>query len=193
MNPFPDAVKIVEVGPRDGLQNEPAQVPTAVKIELIDRLAATGLRTVEATSFVSPKAIPQLADAAEVMAGIERREGVTYPVLVPNLQGLERAIEAGADEVAVFTAASETFNQRNVRASIRESLQRFRPVAERARDAGLRVRGYLSCVLGCPYEGAIPPGRVVYLAETLREPDCFVHNASARSRAKAPPSAVHCE
>lgn len=173
MKPLPDSVRIVEVGPRDGLQNESEPVPTAAKIALIDRLSATGLRTIEATSFVSPKAIPQLADAADVMAGIERREGVTYPVLVPNLQGLERAIEAGADEVAVFTAASETFNQRNIKASIRESLERFRPVVQRARDADLRIRGYLSCVLGCPYEGSIPPSRVAYLAETLIGMGCY--------------------
>ena len=173
MKPLPDSVRIVEVGPRDGLQNESEPVPTAAKIALIDGLSATGLRTIEATSFVSPKAIPQLADAADVMAGIERREGVTYPVLVPNLQGLERAIDAGADEVAVFTAASETFNQRNIKASIRESLERFRPVVQRARDADLRIRGYLSCVLGCPYEGSIPPSRVAYLAETLIGMGCY--------------------
>ena len=173
MNPLPDSVRIVEVGPRDGLQNESEPVPTAAKIALINRLSATGLRTIEATSFVSPKAIPQLADAADVMAGIERREGVSYPVLVPNLRGLERAIESGANEVAVFTAASETFNQRNINASIRESLERFRPVVERARDADLRIRGYLSCVLGCPYEGTIPPSRVAYLAETLIGMGCY--------------------
>ena len=173
MNPLPDSVRIVEVGPRDGLQNESGKVPTAAKIALVDRLSGTGLSTIEATSFVSPKAIPQLADAADVMAGIERREGVTYPVLVPNLDGLERAIEAGAGEIAVFTAASETFNQRNIRATIRESLERFRPVVERARDADLRIRGYLSCVLGCPYEGPIPPARVAYLAETLIGMGCY--------------------
>jgi isopropylmalate/homocitrate/citramalate synthase len=173
MNPLPDAVKIVEVGPRDGLQNESGHVSTAVKIELIDRLAATGLPTVEATSFVSPKAIPQLADAAEVMAGIERRAGVAYPVLVPNVEGLARALAAGVEEIAFFTAASETFNQRNIRASIRESLERFGQVAARAREAGLRMRGYISCVLGCPYEGDIPPSRVVYLAETLVGMGCY--------------------
>src|SRR5690606_22950452 len=151
----PRQVRIVEVGPRDGLQNESAMVSTADKIELIDRLSATGLQTVEATSFVSPKWVPQLADAAEVYAGISRRDGVGYPVLVPNLQGYERAHAAGADEVAVFTAASEAFNRRNTNAGIDESLARFAPVLERARADGVRVRGYVSTVLGCPYQGAV--------------------------------------
>ncbi len=173
MEALPDSVRIVEVGPRDGLQNEREQVPTEAKIEFIDRLSETGLRSIEATSFVSPGAIPQLADAAEVMAGIRRRDGVTYPVLVPNRAGLERAIEAGAEEIAVFTAASETFNRRNINASIRESIDRFRPVAERAREEGLRMRGYVSCVLGCPYEGEVPAARVVYLAETLVGLGCY--------------------
>ncbi len=173
MEALPDSVRIVEVGPRDGLQNEREQVPTEAKIEFIDRLSQTGLLSIEATSFVSPGAIPQLADAAEVMAGIRRRDGVTYPVLVPNRAGLERAIEAGAEEIAVFTAASETFNRRNINASIRESIDRFRPVAERAREEGLRMRGYVSCVLGCPYEGEVPAARVVYLAETLVGLGCY--------------------
>jgi hydroxymethylglutaryl-CoA lyase len=173
METLPDSVRIVEVGPRDGLQNEREQVPTEAKIEFIDRLSETGLRSIEATSFVSPGAIPQLADAAEVMAGIRRRDGVAYPVLVPNRAGLERAIEAGAEEIAVFTAASETFNRRNINASIRESIDRFRPVAERAREEGLRMRGYVSCVLGCPYEGEVPAARVVYLAETLVGLGCY--------------------
>jgi hydroxymethylglutaryl-CoA lyase len=173
MEALPESVRIVEVGPRDGLQNEPGEVPTAAKIELIDRLSETGLRTIEATSFVSPRAIPQLADAAEVMAGIRRRDGVAYPALVPNLAGLERALAAGVEEIAVFTAASETFNRRNINASIRESLDRFRPVAERARAEGLRMRGYVSCVLGCPYEGEVPASRVVYLAETLVGMGCY--------------------
>jgi hydroxymethylglutaryl-CoA lyase len=173
MEALPDSVRIVEVGPRDGLQNEREQVPTEAKIELIDRLSETGLRSIEATSFVSPGAIPQLADAGEVMAGIRRRDGVAYPVLVPNRAGLERAIEAGAEEIAVFTAASETFNRRNINASIRESIDRFRPVAERARAEGLRMRGYISCVLGCPYEGEVPAARVVYLAETLVGLGCY--------------------
>ncbi len=166
-------VRIVEVGPRDGLQNESAMVPTAAKIELVDRLSATGLRTVEATSFVSPKWVPQLADAAEVFAGIARRPGVAYPVLVPNLQGYERARAVGADEVAVFTAASEAFNRRNTNAGIDESLERFAPVLERARVDGVRVRGYVSTVLGCPYQGAVPLADVVRVARTLHAMGCY--------------------
>nr|WP_202844941.1 hydroxymethylglutaryl-CoA lyase [Luteimonas saliphila] len=170
---MPARVRIVEVGPRDGLQNEPAQVPTAAKIELIDRLSATGLQTIEATSFVSPKWVPQLADAAEVFAGIDRRPGIAYPVLVPNLRGYERARAAGASEVAVFTAASEAFNRRNTNAGIDESLQRFVPVLERARDDGVRVRGYVSTVLGCPYQGAVPLGDVVRVAKALHAMGCY--------------------
>jgi len=173
MNEHPDQVKIVEVGARDGLQNEARPVPTDVKIELINRLSATGLPAIEATSFVSPKAIPQLADAREVMAGITRSEETAYPVLVPNLRGFEDAVAAGASEVAVFTAASETFNQRNINATTRESLDRFRPIADRARELGVRMRGYLSCVLGCPYEGKISPNRVVYLAEAMIGMGCY--------------------
>lgn len=170
---IPGGVRIVEVGPRDGLQNESALVPTAAKIELIDRLSATGLRTVEATSFVSPKWVPQLADAAEVYAGIHRREGVRYPVLVPNLQGYERARAVGADEVAVFTAASEAFNRRNTNAGIDESLERFAPVFERARADGVRVRGYVSTVLGCPYQGEVPLADVVRVARSLHAMGCY--------------------
>ena len=166
-------VRIVEVGPRDGLQNESAMVPTAAKIELVDRLSATGLRTVEATSFVSPKWVPQLADAAEVFAGIARRPGVAYPVLVPNLQGYERARAVGADEVAVFTAASEAFNRRNTNAGIDESLERFAPVLERARVDGVRVRGYVSTVLGCPYQGEVPLADVVRVARALHAMGCY--------------------
>ena len=151
-----DFVRIVEVGPRDGLQNEKTLVATADKIALIDRLTATGLRSIEATSFVSPKWIPQLADAAEVYTGITRREGVAYPVLVPNEQGYERARAVGATEVAVFTAASEAFNKRNINATIDESLARFAPVLARAAADGVRVRGYVSTVLGCPYQGETP-------------------------------------
>lgn len=168
----PRQVRIVEVGPRDGLQNESAMVSTADKIELIDRLSASGLQTVEATSFVSPKWVPQLADAAEVYAGISRRDGVGYPVLVPNLQGYERAHAAGADEVAVFTAASEAFNRRNTNAGIDESLARFAPVLERARADGVRVRGYVSTVLGCPYQGAVPLADVVRVARALHAMGC---------------------
>ena len=169
---LPARVRIVEVGPRDGLQNETSIVPTAAKIELIDRLSATGLACIEATSFVSPKWVPQLADAAEVMAGIARKPGVRYPVLVPNLQGYERARAAGADEVAVFTAASEAFNQRNTNAGIDESLARFAPVLERAAADGVRVRGYVSTVLGCPYQGEVPLGDVVRVAAALHAMGC---------------------
>ena len=168
-----DFVRIVEVGPRDGLQNESAMVATADKIELVDRLSATGLRSIEATSFVSPKWVPQLADAAEVMAGIHRRPGVSYPVLVPNEQGYERARAAGADEVAVFTAASEAFNRRNINASIDESIERFAPVLARAREDGVRVRGYDSTVLGCPYKGAVPVAEVVRVARRLHALGCY--------------------
>jgi len=172
MSGMPASVRIVEVGPRDGLQNEKTIVPAAVKIELIDRLSATGLRTIEATSFVSPKWVPQLADAAEVFAAIEKRPGVSYPVLVPNLQGYERAREVGATEIAVFTAASEAFNRRNINASIDESIDRFVPVLERARADGVKVRGYVSTVLGCPYQGEVPVSDVVRVARRLHELGC---------------------
>ena len=168
-----DFVRIVEVGPRDGLQNEKAMVATADKIELVDRLSATGLRTVEATSFVSPKWVPQLADAAELMAGISRRPGVAYPVLVPNEQGYARARDAGADEVAVFTAASEAFTRKNINASIDESIERFAPVLARARADGVRVRGYVSTVLGCPYQGQVPLADVVRVARRLHAMGCY--------------------
>lgn len=167
------SIRIVEVGPRDGLQNEQTLVPTRTKIELIDRLAATGLRTVEATAFVHPKWVPQMADATEVMAGLDPRPGVTYPVLVPNLQGLERALAAGAREVAVFTAASEAFNLKNTNASIADSLERFRPVLARAVEAGVAVRGYVSTVLGCPYQGDVPVADVVGVATALHEMGCY--------------------
>lgn len=170
---FPARVRIVEVGARDGLQNEKAIVATADKIALIDRLSATGLQTIEATSFVSPKWVPQLADAAEVFAGITRRPGVGYPVLVPNEQGYERARAVGATEVAVFTAASEAFNRRNINASIDESIERFQPVLERARIDGVRVRGYVSTVLGCPYQGEVPVADVVRVAKRLHALGCY--------------------
>jgi len=170
---LPDRVRIVEVGPRDGLQNERAMVPTAAKIELVDRLSATGLQTIEATSFVSPKWVPQLADAAEVFAGITRRPGVSYPVLVPNLQGYERALAAGAREVAVFTAASEAFNLKNTNAGIDASLERFAPVLERARADGVRVRGYVSTVVCCPYQGEVPLADVVRVARALHAMGCY--------------------
>jgi hydroxymethylglutaryl-CoA lyase len=170
---LPRHVRIVEVGPRDGLQNERAQVATADKIELVDRLSACGLSTIEVTSFVSPKWVPQLADAAEVYRGIARRPGVHYPVLVPNLKGYERAREVGVEEVAVFTAASEAFNRRNINASIDESLERFAPVIERARADGVKVRGYVSTVLGCPYQGEVPLADVVRVARSLHAMGCY--------------------
>ncbi|RFF27696.1 MULTISPECIES: hydroxymethylglutaryl-CoA lyase [unclassified Wenzhouxiangella] len=167
-----DRVTIVEVGPRDGLQNEPYTIPTQVKIELIERLADTGLGVVEATSFVAAPAIPQLADADEVFGRIERKPGVRYPVLVPNEKGYERARGVGAEEIAVFTAASEAFNQKNINCSISESLERFAPVLARAREDGVRVRGYVSTVLGCPYQGDVPVGEVVRVAEALFDAGC---------------------
>ncbi|KAB8162740.1 hydroxymethylglutaryl-CoA lyase [Lysobacter maris] len=169
----PAQVRIVEVGPRDGLQNEKALVATADKIALIDRLSATGLRSIEATSFVSPRWVPQLADAAEVYAGIARRPGVHYPVLVPNEKGYERAREVGVEEIAVFTAASEAFNRKNINAGIDESLQRFAPVMARAREDGVRVRGYVSTVLGCPYQGEVPLADVARVAGALHEMGCY--------------------
>lgn len=168
-----DSVRIVEVGPRDGLQNEKTIIATADKVELIDRLSRTGLRSIEATSFVSPKWIPQLADAAEVFAAIDRKPGISYPVLVPNEKGYERAREVGAQEVAVFTAASEAFNQKNINASIDESIERFRPVLERARADGVKVRGYVSTVLGCPYQGQVPVADVVRVAARLHALGCY--------------------
>jgi hydroxymethylglutaryl-CoA lyase len=166
---LPGRVKIVEVGPRDGLQNEKMQIPTADKIRYIDLLSDAGLPVIEATSFVSPKAIPQLADADEVFRSIRKREGVTYLVLVPNERGLERALGAGVEAIAVFTAASETFTQRNINMSIEESLATFRGVVKRARERGLWIRGYISTCFGCPYEGAVPVANVVRVAEALAE------------------------
>jgi hydroxymethylglutaryl-CoA lyase len=168
-----DLVKIVEVGPRDGLQNEPGELPTAVKLELIERLADAGLSSVEATAFVSPKWVPQMADHTEVLERIRRKPGVSYPVLTPNLKGFEAARAAGATEVAIFGAASESFSRKNINCSIAESLDRFRPVAEAARAAGVKVRGYVSCVLGCPYEGEIAPDRVAEVAGALYEMGCY--------------------
>ena len=169
---YPADVRIVEVGPRDGLQNERVDIGTANKIALVDRLSATGLRSIEATAFVSPKWVPQMADAAEVLAGIARRPGVSYPVLVPNEQGYERARAAGAGEVAVFTAASEAFNRKNTNAGIDESLRRFAPVLERAKADGVKVRGYVSTVLGCPYQGEVPLADVVRVSRSLHAMGC---------------------
>ena len=170
---LPQRVRIVEVGPRDGLQNEKQIVSTDTKVELIARLGAAGLPAIEATSFVSPKWVPQMGDNAEVMARIARLPGVNYPVLTPNLKGFEAALAAGAKEVAVFGAASESFSQKNINCSIAESLDRFVPVVEAARAAGVRVRGYVSCVLGCPYEGEVAPEAVAGVAATLFDMGCY--------------------
>ena len=168
-----DPVRIVEVGPRDGLQNEKSTIATVDKIALIDRLSATGLTTVEATAFVSPKWVPQMADAAEVYAGIAKRAGLRYPVLVPNLQGYERARAVGVTEIAVFGAASEAFSKANINATIAESLERFSPVLEAAKRDGVAVRGYVSTVLGCPYQGEVPVVEVVRVAKALFEMGCY--------------------
>ncbi|ALG74827.1 hydroxymethylglutaryl-CoA lyase [Azospirillum thiophilum] len=170
---LPKFVRMVEVGPRDGLQNEKTMVPTAVKVELVDRLSDAGLTVVEAASFVSPKWVPQMGDSAEVLAGIARKPGVRYAALTPNLKGLEGALAARADEVAVFGAASESFSRKNINCSIAESLDRFAPVMERAKAEGVPVRGYVSCVLGCPYEGEISPGAVAEVAERLYAMGCY--------------------
>ncbi len=170
---LPQRVRIVEVGPRDGLQNEKQIVSTDTKVELIARLGAAGLSAIEATSFVSPKWVPQMGDNAEVMARIARLPGVDYPVLTPNLKGFEAALAVGAKEVAVFGAASESFSQKNINCSIAESLDRFVPVVEAARAAGVRVRGYVSCVLGCPYEGEVAPEAVAGVAATLFDMGCY--------------------
>ncbi|QDY69480.1 hydroxymethylglutaryl-CoA lyase [Qingshengfaniella alkalisoli] len=166
-------VRIYEVGPRDGLQNEKAIIPTDRKIALIDLLSKAGFERIEATSFVSPKWVPQLADAAQVMAGITRRAGTGYAVLAPNLKGFERAVEAGSDEVAVFASASEAFSQKNINCSIAESLVRFEPVFEAAEQAGIPVRGYVSCVVVCPYSGAVAPQAVRDVARSLRDMGCY--------------------
>ena len=168
-----NAVRIVEVGPRDGLQNEKTIISVADKIALINQLSQCGFQTIEATSFVSPKWIPQLADAAEVFTGIEKSPGVGYPVLVPNLQGYERARAVGATEVAIFTAASEAFNQKNINASIDQSIERFIPILEQAKNDRIKVRGYISTVLGCPYQGAVPAVDVVRVAKRLFELGCY--------------------
>jgi isopropylmalate/homocitrate/citramalate synthase len=170
---LPKSVRIVEMGARDGLQNEAKSVPTAVKLELIHRLADAGLPGVEATAFVSPKWVPQMADAGAVMRGLRRKPGVDYPVLVPNMQGMRAALDAGAKEVAVFGAASESFSKKNINCTIAESLERFRPVAEEAQANNVRVRGYVSCVVGCPYEGDIQPRAVADLARELYAMGCY--------------------
>ena len=167
------SVRIVEVGPRDGLQNERGEVPTAVKVELIERLADAGLPAVEATAFVSPKWVPQMADHTEVLERIRKKPGVSYPVLTPNLKGFEAARAAGATEVAIFGAASEAFSQKNINCSIAESLERFKPVVDAAKASKVKVRGYVSCVLGCPYDGEVKPERVAGVAWALYEMGCY--------------------
>jgi hydroxymethylglutaryl-CoA lyase len=169
---LPKRVRMVEVGPRDGLQNEAQTVPAATKIALIEHLAEAGLTAIEAGSFVSPKWIPQMADTAEVLAGLRRKPGVAYPVLVPNLRGFEAALAAGVEEVAVFAAASESFSRRNTNCSIAESFERFAPVAEAAKRHGVRLRGYVSCVVDCPYEGPIAPAAVANVAADLARLGC---------------------
>ena len=173
MNRLPASVRIVDVGPRDGLQNEKGEVPTAIKLELIERLADAGIRSVEATAFVSPKWIPQMADHTEVLERIRRKPGVSYPVLTPNLKGFEAAKAAGATEVAVFGAASEAFSKKNINCSIAESLERFRPVVDAAKSASIRVRGYISCVVECPYEGQVKPEKVAEVAGALYDMGCY--------------------
>jgi len=170
---FPERVKIVEVGPRDGLQNEPASVSTNDKVKLIELLAASGLTVIEAGSFVSPKWVPQMADSNEVFSRVPRLSGVTYTALTPNMTGLENALHVHVDEVAVFAAASETFSRKNINCSIAESIERFKPVCERALQEKIRVRGYVSCVLGCPYEGTVDPDRVAQVAAALTDIGCF--------------------
>ncbi|CAK0749215.1 hypothetical protein CVIRNUC_001893 [Coccomyxa viridis] len=170
---LPDKVTIVEVGPRDGLQNEKQTIPTRVKVELIDRLGQAGLKVIEATSFVSPKWVPQLADSADVLQQITKQPGVRYPVLTPNMKGLQRALAAGAEEVAIFAAASETFSQRNTNCTIDESIRRFSDISQAAKEANIRVRGYVSCAVGCPYEGKVAPGAAADVAARLYDLGCF--------------------
>lgn len=170
---FPTKVRLVEVGARDGLQNEANPVSTAIKLELIDRLGDAGLSYLEAASFVSPKWVPQMGDAREVMTGIQRRSGITYAALTPNLKGLESALECGVQEVAVFGAASESFTQKNINCSIAESLERFAPVIELAKKSNIPVRGYVSTVMGCPYEGDIAPSKVAEVSKTLFDMGCY--------------------
>jgi len=165
---LPVKVKLVDVGPRDGLQNEKQPVPAAIKIELVHRLQDAGLKNIEVTSFVSPKWVPQMADNTEVMAGIRRQPGVCYSVLTPNMQGFEASLDSHPDEIVVFGAASEAFSQRNINCSIAESIERFRPVVEAALARGIHVRGAMSCTVGCPYEGEIAPERVEMLARLMK-------------------------
>ena len=173
MNNLPKRIKIVEVGPRDGLQNEKNPLTSDIKIELINRLGQTGLPVIEAGAFVSPKWVPQMADTDQVYSHIEKKPGVSYPVLVPNQKGMELAIQAGVQEISVFAAASETFSQKNINCSIRESFERFAPVIDLAQHHDIRVRGYVSCVMGCPYEGEVSPEQVRYVARALYDMGCY--------------------
>ncbi len=173
LNKLPAAIRIVEVGPRDGLQNEAQPIDTATKVALIDKLAAAGLRYLESGSFVNPKWVPQMAGSEEVFQQLDRRAGVTYAALTPNLQGFERALAAGADEVAIFAAASESFSHKNINCSIADSLARFKELMQRAREQKIAVRGYISCVLGCPYEGEVAPEAVAEIAEQLLAMGCY--------------------
>ncbi|MBF6029177.1 hydroxymethylglutaryl-CoA lyase [Pseudomonas sp. P115] len=168
-----DAVRLVEVGARDGLQNEARCLPVETRVALVERLADAGLRTIEAGAFVSPRWVPQMADSAAVLRGLNQRNGVTYTALVPNLQGLDMALAAGCREVAVFAAASEAFSQKNINCSIAQSLARFEPVLAKAREAGVAVRGYVSCVLGCPFTGAVPVAQVVAVTQALYAMGCY--------------------
>ncbi|WP_031358205.1 hydroxymethylglutaryl-CoA lyase [Caballeronia sordidicola] len=186
-----EQVRIVEVGPRDGLQNEKQNVPTAIKLELIDRLGAAGLRDIEVTSFVSLKWVPQMADQAEVMRGLRRRAGVNYPVLTPNMKGFEAAVVEGATEVSVFAAASEGFSRKNINCSIDESIDRFVPVLDAARRQGVKVRGYVSCVVACPYDGAIAPQQVAHVAARLQELGCYEVSLGDTIGTGTPGSVLH--
>ena len=170
---YPKKIRIVEVGPRDGLQNEKQIIPTHIKVDLINRLSESGLQTIEVGAFVSPKWVPQMADTAEVFQSINKRNGVSYPVLVPNIKGLESALEVGVKEIAIFGAASESFSQKNINCSISESVERFKPVCDRALKEGLKIRGYVSCVMGCPYEGEVSPEQVANISEQLYQLGCY--------------------
>ncbi len=170
---FPERIKIVEVGPRDGLQNESVTVPAEIKVQLVEKLVDAGLSVIECGAFVSPKWVPQMATSGEVFRQIDRRPGVSYPMLVPNLKGLELALEAGVEEIALFTAASETFSQKNTNCSIAESIERFNAVIDEAQAAGVKIRGYISCVLGCPYEGGVSFDTVSMITQKLFEKGCY--------------------
>lgn len=186
-----EKIKIVEVGPRDGLQNESTIVPAKTKIELINRLSKTGLTSIEVTSFVSPKWVPQMADATEVYQGINQQNHIAYPVLVPNMRGLETALSVNVKEITVFGAASEAFSQKNINCSIAESLERFKPVCEKAQAVDIKIRGYISCVLGCPYQGDVPVDKVVEVAQALMDMGCYEISLGDTIGAGTPHEARH--